>query len=98
MENIMLVRCRLILIALIISSSLAKSRGEDRAYPSDFPWEDYSIFQWQETRARFGVGADYFYVGSQEDAAPSISLRYRLSPLPWPQSEDRPWHLGPIPL
>src|SRR5437867_2676968 len=61
-------------------------------------WEDYGIYQWQETRARFGIGVDYFGVGSQQDSAPAVSWRYRLSPQPWPKSEDLPWHLGPVPL
>ena len=35
-------------------------------------WEDYGIYQWQETRARFGIGVDYFSVGSQQDSAPGV--------------------------
>jgi hypothetical protein len=65
---------------------------------SAVPWGRYAIFQWRETRARVGGGVSTLTSGAKHDATGALSLRYRLSPAPWPLSERKPWRLGGFPL
>ena len=72
------------------------AQGNLAAYSSA---ESYRTFQLNETRAQLLAGPAYV-AGSGVEAHDqlAVDLRYRLSPRPWPETEEAPWHIGPLPL
>lgn len=61
-------------------------------------WDNYSTFQFEETRAQLGLGGAYLISNGDSVLDGLVAVRYRLSPAVWPVSDERPWHLGPLPL
>lgn len=68
------------------------------AYPARSYLDTYSMFQLNETRAQFGIGPSFLLSSGNPQDSAAFSLRYRISPVAWPVSEENAWHVGPLPL
>ncbi|HVO32832.1 MAG TPA: hypothetical protein VMU17_02885 [Elusimicrobiota bacterium] len=61
--------------------------------------DTYTTFQLNETRAQLSVGPGWLSSkGGDPENVVSLALRYRISPIAWPISDEPSWHIGPFPL
>lgn len=77
-----------LLLALLGGSAFA---AESRDY-------SYRVYSWEDSRFQFGLGPTRLMTKESALSTLALALRYRLSPQPWPLSEDKPWRLGPLSL
>lgn len=60
--------------------------------------DNYRTFQLNDTKAEVSVGPAFLASKGNALDLLDVALRYRLSPRPWPETDENTWHLGTFPL